>query len=110
MRLVDQRSGKLILLIRQVSFNDRQVLRSSTSRVESQEMRRYSIDMSLGVSQCIMQEDDSSDGQYSEKGGNDESNDESGDLVFFRDNGRERRKRELSGLRTVLAVECVLTE
>lgn len=73
-------------------------------------MRRYPIDMSLVISQGVVYEDHSSDSQYSEKGGNDESNDETGDLVLFRDDGRERRERDMSGLRTVLEGECMLTE
>ena len=73
-------------------------------------MRRYSIDVSLVVSQGIVQQDNSSDRQDSKKGGNDEPNDETGDLVLFRDDGRERREREVSSLRTVLVVKCVLTE
>lgn len=76
MRLIHQGRGEFILLIGQIPLDDGQILGSSDSWVQSQSMSGHSIDVSLAISQRVVQEDDTADGDHAEKGGDDESDDE----------------------------------
>lgn len=89
MRFVHERSRKLVLLIRQIPLDDRQVLGSPNPRVQSQSVRRDPIDVSFAISQRVVQEDDPADGDDSEKGGDDESDEEARPFVLLGDETRE---------------------